>query len=122
MFSRIINCVTLICFVVCIQGCTSKYAIPKEQLEQKPEHKNLTIVTTDGDIHGFDIVSVHDGRIEGYVDDTTLVKISIEDVESVRVSKFDAAKTGWYTLGFLSFTFGLVVLIMALTWEGMFHD
>jgi len=122
MFSRIINCVTLIYFVVCIQGCTSKYAIPKEQLEQKPKHKNLTIVTTDGVIHGFDIVSVHDGCLEGYVDDTTLVKISIEDVESVRVSKFDAAKTGWYTLGIMSFAFGVFIVVLALTWDGFFQD
>lgn len=98
MFRRITIYVTLICFIICVQGCYSKYAIPTEELQQEPEWGNVTIKTVDGEVYEFDSIYVYDDSIEGYVDDSVLANIELEDIESVHVRSFDAAKTGGYTL------------------------
>jgi len=132
VFRRIVIYVTLICFIASVQGCTSRYVVHREILQSEPEHTNLVIETIDGEVYHFKSISVHDDSIEGYafvydgmgrhVVDSFLVNILLEDVESVRVLKFDAVKTGWYTLGALTLAFGVFILILALTWDGFFTD
>ena len=111
MFRKIIIYVTLVCFIICIQGCTSKYAIPTEELQQEPEWGNVTIKTIDGEFYEFDSVYVSGDYIEGYVDDSTLVSILLEDVESVRVLRYNPARTVVLMLGISA-----VVGLAFLTW------
>ncbi|KPK70802.1 hypothetical protein AMJ87_08280 [candidate division WOR_3 bacterium SM23_60] len=123
MYRKIVICLTLICFIISVQGCTSRYTIPCERLKEKPEHKCLIIETVDGDVYEFEHVSVHDDYIEGYalvyddmrvyVVDSVLVSVLLEDVESVRVLRYDVTKTTWYALGALG-VFALGCFIAAL--------
>ncbi|KPK70805.1 hypothetical protein AMJ87_08295 [candidate division WOR_3 bacterium SM23_60] len=97
------------CFVVCMQGCYSKYTIPPEEFKRKPEHNNVTIQTTDGAVYEFNrSVRLMEDEVVGYANDSAYVKIPIEDVESVRVIKYDAGKTTWCVLGVIG-VFGLVL-------------
>lgn len=129
MFRKIVIYATLICFIACVQGCTSRYTIPTEELEQKPVHRNVTVETIDGDVYDFRYVTVYDDSIIGYslvyddmgrhVVDSFLVNIQLGDVESVRVLKYDAAKMSWYTLlvvGVVALV-GVVAIIIAFSHE-----
>ena len=122
MLRKIIIYVTLMCFIVCVQGCTSRYTIPAEELQREVEHKNVTIKTIDGAIYEFDNVHIYEDYIEGYVDDTILVNIELQDVQSVRVLKYDSAKavlsTLGITLGILVLAFATFIVIFVLTYEG----
>ncbi len=122
MFRKVIISVTLLCLIVCMQGCYSNYAIVIEKLEQRQDHKNMTIVTIDGEVYEFNSLYVYDDYIEGYACDTTLVRIPIEKVQSARILGFDLTKTGWYTFGIMSFVCVVFIIVLALTWEGMFND
>lgn len=102
MFKRTIIYVTLICFVVCMQGCYSKHIIPTQELERKPEYKNVTIITIDGEVYEFDNVYVYDDYIEGYEEDSILVNLLLEEVRSVRVRRFDALKTAGLSVSILA--------------------
>ena len=89
---------TFICFIVCIHGCTSRYAATSEELERRGVHRNIIVETFDGEVYDFGVIHAHGEHIVGCVGDSILVNVELEDVESVRVLKFDALKTVWYTL------------------------
>ena len=90
---------TFICFIVCIHGCTSRYAATSEELERRGVHRNIIVETVDGEVYDFGVIHAHGEYIVGCVGDSILVRVELEDVESLCVLKFDSLKTLWYTLG-----------------------
>ena len=117
MFRKIIIYVTLICFIACVQGCTSRYTIPTEELEQKPKYKNVTIETVDGEVYEFIVVNVHDDYLEGYVRHRGLLSIPTEDVKSVSALKHDSGKTALYVFGFVVIGLSLAAIIALMSFS-----
>lgn len=123
MFEKIIVGDTLICFVVCIQGCYSKYVIQADEFEDETEYKVLKIVTADDEVFHFAKgASIVDDRIEGSVIDGTFVRVPIEDVEYAQTYRFNTTNTVLFVLGGALVLCGVIVILVGdpvsdIDWE-----
>lgn len=123
MFEKIIVGVTLICFIVCVQGCYSKYVIQADEFEDETEYKVLKVVTTNDEVFHFaDGASIVDDRIEGKVIDGTFVRIPIEDVEYAQTHRFNTTNTVLLILGGALVLCGVIVILVGdpvsdIDWE-----
>jgi hypothetical protein len=119
VFKRIIAALTLLCFLICLQGCYYKHMIPVQALEEHPDYRIADVVTVDGEFIEFDIVRekgavIVDGKIEGLTTDGSFKSISISQVKTVRVKKTHTGRIAVISC-FAVLVFLLVVL---MTWEG----
>lgn len=117
MFRRIIVCLTLVCFVICMQGCTSKYRIGEGEFRRYRQYKYLTVVTIDDEVYYFDSGAYFvDDHIECWGHDSTYVEIPIEDVKLAYERKFDFTKTLYYTVGVTALVvlYGLIRISVAI--------
>ena len=87
--------ITLICFIVCVQGCYTSREFTVQQLEEKPEYTIQKIVTLDNEIYTFtDGGQFINDMIIGRVTDGEFVKIPIEQVRTIYIRTFGMSKGG----------------------------
>jgi len=123
MFRRIIICLMLVCFVICIQGCYSKYVIQADEFEDETQYNVLKVVTTNDEVFHFaEGASIVDDHVEGYVIDGTFVRIPIEDVEYAQAHRFNTTNTLLLILGGALVLCGVIVILAGdpvsdINWE-----
>lgn len=62
-----------------------------------------------------------DEYIQGYVDNSTLMRMPIEEVQSAYTLGFALTEMRWYTFSVLSFAFAVFIIVFALTYEGAWN-
>jgi hypothetical protein len=123
-FKRIIATLTLLCLLVCLQGCYSNRFIPPEELEPNPLYTIVKVVTVSGQVIEFDAeddggaVLVVD-EIKGMSKDGVLVCIPLSQVEKVYVKELEqreykGVRAIAWILGISTIVAMLVVLALAL--------
>ena len=118
VIKKIASIVTLLCFSVCLGGCYTRCQIKSEQLGQYPKFTIVKVFTKDGEVVEFKNmkgkVSIIDDRIEGLLNDGTLKRIQISQVESLYITKFDKDRTISWVIGG-SVIAGVIVSIVTST-------
>ena len=103
----------LVCFVICIQGCYSKYVIQADEFEDETQYNVLKVVTTNDEVFHFaEGASIVDDHVEGYVIDGTFVRIPIEDVEYAQAHRFNTTNTALLILGGALVLCGVIVILV----------
>ena len=99
-------------------GCTTMREIPRSDLEQIPEGRNVKVETRDGLVYDFDYATVtgdslagvrHRNDLEGPIDQTVTFSIALDDIQHVTTRRFD-----WYRTGLVSGSVIAAVLVGAL--------
>jgi hypothetical protein len=94
---RVVASLTLICLVICLQGCYSNRLIPPEEAEQYPDYRVARVVTADGEViefHPDAFVSVDE--ISGISREGASVEIPLSQVKMLHIKKFEKGQTiGW---------------------------
>jgi len=116
VFRRIIGSLTLLCFLVCMQGCYSNRLIPPQDLENYADYRVTEVITLDGEVIKFhtkraDGAVFTNDSIEGLCKDGSFRRIPISQVKMAYVRKPDHAKTALFLM---FITAGLVLLIIGL--------
>jgi len=115
---KIISIITLLYFTVCLGGCYTRCQIKSEQLGQYHKFTIVKVFTKDGEVVEFENmkgkVSIIDDRIEGLLNDGTLKRIQISQVESLYITKFDKDRTISWVIGG-SVIAGVIVSIVTST-------
>ncbi len=118
VIKKITSIVTLLCFSVCLGGCYTRCQIKSEQIGQYHKFTIVKVFTKDGAAVEFKNkkgkVTIIDDRIEGLLNDGTLRRIQISQVESLYVTKFDKDRTISWVIG-TTLIVGVVVSIITST-------
>jgi len=130
VIKKIASIVTLLCFTVCLGGCYTRCQIKSEQLGQYHKFTIVKVFTKDGAVVEFKNmkgkVSIIDDRIEGLLNDGTLKRIQISQVESLYITKFDKDRTISWVIGTTVIAAVVVSIVTSTTpplggggsWEG----
>ncbi|MCK4824569.1 hypothetical protein KA005_52945 [bacterium] len=85
-FKKALVYITLVCFIVCVQGCYTNREITRQQLDEKPEYRIHKVVTMDNEVYEFtDGGQFIDNMVIGYITDDEFVKIPIEQVRTIYI-------------------------------------
>ncbi len=94
LFRRAVVYVTLVCFIVCVQGCYTSREITVQQLEEKPEYIIKRVVTVNDDVYEFDDgAEFINGMIVGYITDDEMIEIPIDKVRTIYIHEYGGSKT-----------------------------
>jgi len=119
-FKKIVAVITLIFFVIYLQGCYTTRQIPRETLEKHPQYHIDKIVTTEGIIIEFKLtptVDIEKKEISGITKDKVWVDIPFSQVKMVYIKKFDVALSCLAAIGITALIAGIAFLIILATKE-----
>ena len=79
--------ITLVCFIICTQGCHTSRQITVQDLEEKPEQKIQKVVMLDNTVYEFpDGGQFIENMIVGYTKEDEFIKLPIEQVSLIYTS------------------------------------
>lgn len=94
-FKKALVYITLVCFIVSVQGCYTNREITRQQLEAKPEYTIHKIVTMANEVYEFtEGGQFINNMVSGYVADGEFVKIPIEQVRTIYIRTRGVSRTG----------------------------
>ena len=99
-------------------GCTTLREVPRSEYSQLPERKGARIQTVEGLVYEFDYVEAGTDSLTGYrqrtdvegpVDQTAVLRIAYDDIQSLSARRFD-----WYRTTLIGGTVLAGVLVAGL--------
>lgn len=105
---------TLMCFIVCTQGCYTSKSITVQELEEKPEQTIQKVVTLDNKVYEFpDGGQFIENMIVGYTAEGEFIKLPIEQVSVIYIREVGPTEEGRYCLGAVAVA-GIVGIIVGI--------
>ncbi|UCG92480.1 MAG: hypothetical protein JSV97_01860 [candidate division WOR-3 bacterium] len=118
MFKKIVASLTLICVIVCVQGCYSKQLIDRRELRTHPGYEISTVVTVDGNVFEFAPDAVlTDSIVRGITKDGAFKEIPLSQINMVYIRKFNPVTSCLTAIGVTSAVIGIGFLIILATKE-----
>jgi hypothetical protein len=115
-----VSVITLICFTAGIAGCYSSRAVSMQELQERKVHTITMVVTKDGHVYEFKRSGRYCGQMIGDVvtcrtPTPGCAEIPIEEIDTVYITYFNAAKTTLGTIGVAAAVFtGLFLIALAM--------
>jgi len=90
MLKRFVVSITLVCTVLYLGKCTSKYLMSRHEIQRHPEYPIFKVITEEGEVFEFDpSAALVDSVITGRLKDGSSVEIPLTRVAQVYAGKPD---------------------------------